>query len=45
MNLEKFADTLGNIVLEGIDILGDFKFVDDIVKNNIKFNGVLVNPI
>ena len=45
MNLEKFTDTIGNIVLEGIDILGEFKFVDNIVKNNIEFNGILVNPI
>lgn len=45
MNLEKFTNTLGNIVLEGIDILGEVKFVDDIEKNNNKFNGVLVNPV
>ena len=44
MNLEKFTDTFGNIVLEGIDILGDFKFVDNIEKNGIKFNGILVTP-
>ena len=44
MNLEKFTDTFGNIVLEGIDILGDFKFVDNIEKNGIKFNGLLVTP-
>lgn len=45
MNLEKFTDTLGNVVLEGIDILGEFKFVDNIEKNNVKFNGILVNPV
>ncbi len=44
MNLEKFTDTFGNIVLEGIDVLGDFKFVDNIEKNGIKFNGILVTP-
>lgn len=45
MDLEKFTDTLGNIVLEGIDILGDFKFIDNIDKNGVMFNGLLVTPV
>ncbi len=45
MDLKKFTDTLGNIVLEGIDILGDFKFINDIEKNGVMFNGLLVTPV
>ena len=45
MDLNKFTDTFGNIVLEGIDILGEFKFIDNIEKNGVMFNGLLVTPI
>lgn len=42
MNVEKFTNELGDIVVEGIDILGKFKFAGNFGTSN-KQNGVVVN--
>ena len=44
MDLEKFTETFGNIILQGIDVLGDFKFVSGLGISG-KQNGVYVNPL
>lgn len=44
MNLTKFTETFGNIILQGIDVLGDFKFVDGLGISG-KQNGIYVNPL
>ena len=44
MNLEKFTAELGNVIVEGIEVLGDFKFAGDFGAGE-KQNGVVVNPI
>lgn len=42
MNVEKFTNELGNVVVEGIEVLGDFKFVGNIGTAQ-KQSGVVVN--
>ena len=44
MNIEKFTNELGNVIVIGIEKLGDFKFVDEIGTQK-KQNGVVVNPV
>lgn len=44
MNIEKLTSEFGNVIVSGIETLGDFKFVDKIGSQN-KQNGVVVNPI
>lgn len=44
MNIEKLTSELGNVIVSGIETLGDFKFVDKIGSQN-KQNGVVVNPL
>ena len=44
MNLEKFTHNFGNIILQGIDVFGDFKFVSGIGKTGLQ-SGIYVNPI
>lgn len=42
MDLEKFTKELGNLAIEGIEALGDFKFVENIDGKGQ--NGFIVNP-
>ena len=43
MDIEKFTNSLGDIILEGIDALGNFKFTT--IQGTAKVeNGILVNP-
>ena len=44
MDLEKFTTTFGEIILQGIDVFGDFKFVKNAGKNGNQA-GIYVNPI
>ncbi len=44
MNIHKFTNELGNVIVSGIETLGDFKFVDEIGTQK-KQSGVVVNPI
>ena len=44
MDLNKFTSTFGNIILEGIDVFGSFKFVSNIGTNSLQ-NGIVVNPL
>lgn len=44
MNKDKLTADFGNIILEGIDALGDFKFVKDVQRSNQKLNGLKVTP-
>lgn len=44
MNLEKFTKTFGEIILQGIDVFGDFKFVSNAGKTHNQ-PGIYVNPI
>ncbi len=44
MNLENFTTAFGDIVLQGIDVFGDFKFVSHIGKSGTQ-NGIYVNPL
>lgn len=44
MDKDKLIADFGNIILEGIDALGDFKFVDEIVRGNQKLRGIKVTP-
>lgn len=43
MNIDKFTRELGNVIVSGIETLGDFKFASKIGSQN-KQNGVIVNP-
>lgn len=44
MDLNKFTTTFGNIILEGIDVFGSFRFVSNIGTNSLQ-NGIVVNPL
>ena len=44
MNLPKFTETFGNIILQGIDVLGEFRFVDGLGISGQQ-NGIYVNPV
>lgn len=44
MDLNKFTSTFGNIILEGIDVFGSFKFVSNIGTNSLQ-DGIVVNPL
>lgn len=44
MDLEKFTTDFGQIILQGIDFFGDFKFVKNAGKNRNQ-PGIYVNPI
>lgn len=44
MNLQKFTTTFGDIILQGIDLLGEFKFADKLGKLQ-KQNGIYINPV
>ena len=44
MNLPKFTATFGNIILQGIDVLGEFRFVDGLGISGQQ-NGIYVNPV
>ena len=43
MNIDKFTTELGDVIVSGIDVLGDFKFADKIGTSK-KQNGIVVNP-
>ncbi len=43
MDIEKFTSTLGDVILEGIDTLGEFKFADNLGVNNNR-NGIIADP-
>ena len=44
MDIDKFTNELGNVIVSGIETLGDFKFADNIGTQK-KQSGVLVNPV
>jgi hypothetical protein len=44
MNIDKFTNELGNVIVSGIEILGDFKFAGE-NSTQKKQNGVMVNPL
>jgi hypothetical protein len=44
MDLEKFTSDFGQIILQGIDFFGDFKFVSNSGKSKNQ-PGIYVNPI
>ena len=44
MDIDKFTHELGDVIVSGIDILGDFKFADNLGTSNKQF-GVVVNPL
>ncbi len=44
MDLEKFTTTFGDIILQGIDVFGEFKFVKNIGKRGTQ-SGIYVNPV
>ena len=44
MNIDKFTNELGNVIVSGIETLGDFKFVDEAVTKK-KQSGVVVDPV
>ncbi len=44
MNIDKFTNELGNVIVSGIETLGEFKFAGEIGSQK-KQNGVFVNPL
>ncbi len=44
MNIDKFTTELGGVIVEGIEVLGDFKFAGEFGASD-KQNGVVVNPL
>ena len=44
MNYEKFIQSVGDIALKGIDVLGDFKFIKKDNGNGSFSNGFLISP-
>lgn len=44
MNYEKFIQSVGDIALEGIDVLGDFKFIQKESSSGKLENGILITP-
>lgn len=44
MNLQKFTHNFGDIILQGIDVFGDFKFVSNIGTSGTQ-SGIYVNPL
>lgn len=43
MNMDKFTSELGNVIVKGVDVLGEFKFAGEFGAGE-KQNGVVVNP-
>lgn len=44
MNYEKFIESVGDIALKGIDVLGDFKFIQIKSASGKIDNGILITP-
>lgn len=44
MNIDKFTHELGDIIVSGIDVLGDFKFADKLGTSKKQY-GIVVNPL
>ena len=44
MDLQKFTLTFGNIILEGIDVFGKFRFTESAGVNSNQ-SGLIVNPL
>lgn len=44
MNYEKFIESVGDIALKGIDVLGDFKFIQIESASGKIDNGILITP-
>ena len=44
MDLSKFTTKFGDIILQGIDVFGEFKFVKNIGKSGTQ-SGIYVDPI
>lgn len=45
MNYDKFIQSVGDIALKGIDVLGDFKFIKIESTSGITQNGLLITPL
>lgn len=44
MNIDKFTEELGKVIVSGVDVLGEFKFAGGFGAGN-KQNGVVVDPL
>ena len=44
MNYQKFIQSVGDIALKGIDVLGDFKFIQKTSSSGKVDNGILITP-